>query len=464
MQRAASKLVFWALAICFLALPLPSAAQDVDLGVITVKQKSLADSIRQRLLKGESFESLARAHSVSPTASRGGRLGIVPETRLRGEFKQALAGLRPGHPSVVVPTEEGYSILMRFGQAPAAAQAQALGPAPALAPSGPAVRPPSPASPAKTTSDSPQLAARLQVMAGLEQMVAGDLKKAEARFSQALGLNPREDSANFLLEVARGAISGRHKTQAASSLADGFIKMFDGRGPESLAAFRQARQQDPGMWQAGLFEANMLAGMGKREEAGAILHQLLKNNPRLTRPHLSLGMIAIEQNQLEQAALEFRQALAIDPDLAEAHYRLGNLALSTGKIEEAERELKAAVASDPYKEEAHNDLGLVLGATGRGGEAEKEYQRAMELNPAYVSPYVNLGQLYAQTGRLNQAVDEFNKALALDPGLGQAHNNLAVAYTMKEDWALAIQHADMAVKLGTPVPEVLLKKLAPHRR
>ncbi|MBI4800351.1 MAG: tetratricopeptide repeat protein [Desulfarculus sp.] len=457
---------------CWLATTVPAWADNVDLGVITVKDKALAESIRQRLTKGEGFEGLAKAHSVGATAQRGGRLGMVPEERLRSEYRQALKGLKPGQPSAVVATEEGYNVLVRFDQAPPAAPATAKAPATAPPATGATARPsaPVPAAPAPASArggqalDSPQLAARLEVMAGLEQMTAGRIKVAEGHLSKALGLNPREDSAAFLLEVARAALAGKIKPEAASAFAEGFVRMFNNQGSEALALFGQAKKLDPRLWQAALFEANLLAGSGRAAEATALLQQMLKENPGLARPHLTLGLIYQDQRQLDQAADQYKKALAVDPELAEAHYRLGNLALGLGRWEEAEAALKSTLAADPFKEEAYNDLGLVFAASGRPQEAEKAYKKALELNPEFPTAHINLGILYASGGRVNQGIDEFNKALALDPNLGFAHNNLATAYAMKEEWGKAIQHADLAVKLGVPVADVLIQKLAPHRK
>lgn len=472
MIRSLRAVAVLTLLACWLAAPVPARAESVDLGVITVKDKPLAESIRQRLVKGESFEALARSHSVGATAQRGGRLGIVPEERLRSEYRQALKGLKPGQPSAVVPTEEGYNLLVRFDQAPVAAASSAppaagatgRAPAPSLVAPAPAQAPASSQARPGQAPDSPQLAARMAVMAGLEEMTAGQMKASEAHLSKALGLNPREDSATFLLDVARGVQAGRVKPEAAKAFGEGFLRLFNGEDQESLANFRKAKQLDPKLWQATLFEANLLAGGGKVAEATGLLQQLLKENPNLARPHVTLGMIYQDQRQVDQAIEEYRKALAVDPELAEAHYLLGNLALALGKLEEAERELKAAVAADPYKEEAINGLGLVFGATGRSQDAEKAYKRALELNPDYAPAHVNLGNLYGSGGRLNQAVDEFTKALVLVPNLAAAHNGLATVFAMKEEWPAAIRHADMAVKLGLPVADVLMQKLAPHRK
>ncbi|MFH2128707.1 MAG: peptidylprolyl isomerase, partial [Pseudomonadota bacterium] len=208
------------LVVFLLAFTLPALAQSdekVDLGIITVKQKDLANQLAGELAKGASFETLAKRNSVGPASFRGGRLGKVPYARLRSEYRAALEGLAPNKPSKVIPTEEGYTILMRFDQpgetgASPAPAFQAGGfkdlekstrfttnePSMDTSPVTPEISPGAPMQ--KSEPDAPYLAARRKVLAGVESLIAGKLKQAESNFSQALGDNPREDSAVFLLE------------------------------------------------------------------------------------------------------------------------------------------------------------------------------------------------------------------------------------------------------------------------
>jgi tetratricopeptide (TPR) repeat protein len=442
----------------------PIQATEVGLGVIVVKQKAQAEAMRARLIKGEPFESLAREYSVGPAAGRGGRLGLVPEEKLRAEYRQSLRDLRSGVPSQIIPTEEGFSVLMRFDQPGLAAppeRGRVSAPAATLPTASPASASPRQAKPREQAlPDSPQLLARQEVAAGLEVMARGQLKEAEKLFSKALGQNPREDSASFVLDIVRLAQAGKYSQQAASVFADGFLAMIEPNPPQALAGFRKSTQLDPGFWPGVLFEANILADMGRAHEAKQLFEKTLTINPKADRAYLSLGLMAIDERKIDEALGHFRNALEINPDLAEARYRLGTLALFKSDLASAEREFSAALATDPFKEEALNDLALIYGLTGRVQDAERTYRKALELNPAFPSPHINLGNLYAQTGRVNQAIEEFNKALMIDQRIGDVHVNLAAAYIMKKDWARAREHADLATKMGAQVPEVVLKKLA----
>ncbi|MCF8031703.1 MAG: tetratricopeptide repeat protein [Desulfarculaceae bacterium] len=468
----------------------PAFAQSkVDLGIITVKQKDLANQLHAQLVKGASFESLAKANSVGPASFRGGRLGKVPYSRLRSEFRSALKDLPPNKPSKVIPTEEGYTILMRFDQPVSDSAAQASLPAapggakpqgssfrfttktpsldaqPDLTPrlnSGgfkSSVTPPPP-----PPKEAAYLAARRQVLAGLEALIAGNLKPAEKHFSKALGENPREDSAQFLLEMTRQAKANKVKPEAVKLFAQGFEAVTQGDGGKALQYFLKCKEADPNFWQGELFAANMMAGMNKRAEAREIiLKQVLTRNPKSARAYVTLGLMAADDKQPNQARQYLEKAIALNPDFAHAHYQLGMVALYSQDLQMAERQFKQTITLDPYSDQGYNNLGLIYAFKGNNAEAEKMYKKALALNPQYPDAHVNLGNIYASQGKLNQAIDEYVKAISINPNFGPAFGNMAAAMALKKDWPEAIQAADRALALGHKLPPSLLKVLATHR-
>lgn len=415
------------------------AAEQVDLGIITVKDKVLAEKLRKQLAGGGSFEQLARKYSVGVTASRGGRLGLVPLKRLRLEYRQAVRGLLPGKPSQVVPTEEGYTILMRF-QPAAVAEKQD-----------------------KASVAARYLQSRQAVMAGVENMIAGDYKKAEGNLSKALGLNPYESSADFMLQMVRRALSGKGNKRAVGDFGAGFNAMVEGKAQLAADLFHRAAQIDPGLWQAKLFEANMLASMGKLKAAGEMFKQVQRAKPDSAYVYISLGIWYSENGQPKEAEVQFKNALSINPEQPQAHYELGALYLSQRKYKDAANHFTQSLAADPYSAQVHSDLGLAMMYLQNANGSEKHLKRALELNPAFAQAHINLGNLYARTDRLDLAIDEYNKALNINPNIALAHTNLAAAYALKKQWTKAITHADQSLKLGFPPPMVVQQMINPHR-
>ena len=53
---------------------------------ILVKDKELAEKLKQQLAKGANFQALAKKHSICPSAKRGGDLGEFPPGKMVKAF------------------------------------------------------------------------------------------------------------------------------------------------------------------------------------------------------------------------------------------------------------------------------------------------------------------------------------------------------------------------------------------
>jgi tetratricopeptide (TPR) repeat protein len=94
---------------CLPAQDTPAAA--VGLRIIVVNSASEAQTILDRLNKGEDFATLAKEKSMDATAADGGDMGKVDPATLRSELRDALQGVAPGQITGVVRLPSGYSIL-----------------------------------------------------------------------------------------------------------------------------------------------------------------------------------------------------------------------------------------------------------------------------------------------------------------------------------------------------------------
>jgi peptidyl-prolyl cis-trans isomerase SurA len=70
------------------------------------------EEIRERILKGESFNTMAILYSEDPgSARKGGELGFYGRGELYTEFEATAFGLRPGEISEIIETQAGFHII-----------------------------------------------------------------------------------------------------------------------------------------------------------------------------------------------------------------------------------------------------------------------------------------------------------------------------------------------------------------
>ena len=83
---------------------------DREAAAVAVKEKLL--NLRERIIGGEKFSTLARIYSEDPgSARRGGELGMASKSIFWPAFSDAAMSLRPGTVSQIVETPDGFHII-----------------------------------------------------------------------------------------------------------------------------------------------------------------------------------------------------------------------------------------------------------------------------------------------------------------------------------------------------------------
>lgn len=86
-----------------------------EMATYDVKERLLG--LRQRILNGERFSTLAMAYSEDRTsAARGGEMGYMPRESFVKPFADAAFALQDGQVSQIVETEYGYHIIQMIGK------------------------------------------------------------------------------------------------------------------------------------------------------------------------------------------------------------------------------------------------------------------------------------------------------------------------------------------------------------
>ena len=83
---------------------------DREAAALAVKERLLA--LRERVMNGEKFSTLARIYSQDPgSAMRGGELGMAPKSIFWPAFSDAAMSLKPGVVSQIVETPDGFHLI-----------------------------------------------------------------------------------------------------------------------------------------------------------------------------------------------------------------------------------------------------------------------------------------------------------------------------------------------------------------
>jgi hypothetical protein len=107
----------------------PAPAGHVRIIVVSTERE--AQQVLKRLQAGEDFAGLAREKSIHPSGSHGGDLGDIDPASLDRSLRAALAQLKPGGISNVIPVPTGFAILQlaqdRASAPPASSSASPVG-------------------------------------------------------------------------------------------------------------------------------------------------------------------------------------------------------------------------------------------------------------------------------------------------------------------------------------------------
>ncbi len=190
-------------------------------------------------------------------------------------------------------------------------------------------------------------------------------------------------------------------------LLDGYTRLKGGDRAGAAAAFRQALQLDPALFQAhaGLAQAEGHAAAGLEHWRAAV-----RLKPDVAELQAEFGLALINNGHVAEAAAAFRAALTLKPALFGAAYNLGNALAALGKPDEALEPYRLAIAHKPDFAEAHFNLGLAHFKLGQSAEALAAYRAAFALRPDLPKIADTLGNLLLDEGRGEEAAAVFTQA------------------------------------------------------
>jgi tetratricopeptide (TPR) repeat protein len=157
------------------------------------------------------------------------------------------------------------------------------------------------------------------------------------------------------------------------------------------------------------------AHIGKQQEAIRYFNQALNSEPQSEKPHIGLGVVALQGADLARAKEYFLQAVRLNPRSDKALSGLG-MALSTnGSREEGMRKFREALDLNPENVTAL--MGLLESASILNQLAiiEIYLRKYLELHTADLRVLYCLAGVWYKLGRYREAQEAVDKILVFEP-------------------------------------------------
>ena len=189
----------------------------------------------------------------------------------------------------------------------------------------------------------------------------------------------------------------------------------------------------------------------------AFFAQWIAYDPQSEQAIVSLGGLALENDDFEQATEYFATALQQHPNSAIANHGVGLLLLRQEKPFEALPYLERAVSLKYNYAEAHNNYGWALSLNGNKQAAISEFETAIEQMPHFAEAYTNLGRTLEEiaqaqppdwTDYFDRAEEAYRTAIAVNPQFAKGHFGLGRVMAIRGDIRAAADRFERATQLA----------------
>lgn len=222
-------------------------------------------------------------------------------------------------------------------------------------------------------------------------------------------LAPAESVPKWKAAITRALALDQNLAECHSSLAR--LKCYydwDFSGAER--EYRQALELNPNYAEAHEQYGNLLAIMGRTDEALAEARRALALDPLSLVTNQNVGWLYWTVSQFEPLREQGRRLIELEPNFFAGHWLIGYEAIAMGRYEQATAEIEKAVKLGDGRTRQLSVLGCLYGVTGRRDEAKKVLSKLMELSKRSYVLRSDIARVYAGLGEKERAFDWFEQA------------------------------------------------------
>ena len=193
----------------------------------------------------------------------------------------------------------------------------------------------------------------------------------------------------------------------------GFVaRFYDWDWPAAERYFLRALELNPGFGFGRARYANLMASLGRFDEAIAEAETAIASDPQSLIVHTAVGDVMFYARQYERSIRYYSECLELDPEFSAARTDRARSFEHVGRYEEALAEYSQAMVQADGKLEPSSGLAIYLARIGRRDEAAAVIEQVQALREKkFISSY-GIASYYAVAGDIAQALDWLERAYA----------------------------------------------------
>ncbi|MFC1922355.1 tetratricopeptide repeat protein [Chloroflexota bacterium] len=269
-------------------------------------------------------------------------------------------------------------------------------------------------------SGTEQAIARLQSIAPLNEVLPGPHRGLATLYAAI----DQKDAALAELDFC----SVIQPKDASIQAAIGYLLLADGQYNKAEQAYESALFDNPDLISVRLGLSSLYAQDDESGSEIGQLYQIIRNEPTLAWPHLSLAGAYRNLGMWDVAREEIEWALKLEPDNAEGHLLLGNLYQTRANWEKAISSYQQALEIEPDNTDALVQLAQVYQTRGDHKSAQKLLEKSVRVNPQDAYALMKLSEVYWSQGLFDESTAMKESAVEADPDSGYALMLLANSY------------------------------------
>lgn len=163
-----------------------------------------------------------------------------------------------------------------------------------------------------------------------------------------------------------------------------------GKGDQAINAYQSSVENDPGLMDAWINLAQLLADKGSPAAGKYFDNALRVDSNNIDALHAKAYYLSNTKNELPEAITLYKKINTLDPQYVDGYYNTGLLYLDMDSLNQAYKSFNLAINIAPTFAAAYYHRGLAAEMLGNRAQAKSDYENVLSLDPDFKSAKTGL--------------------------------------------------------------------------